>query len=52
MGFPASFADWTDQHKQAYFVGDDPVTDIQVDTDQLEAVAMADAPDEGGEALA
>jgi peptidoglycan hydrolase-like protein with peptidoglycan-binding domain len=51
IGFPASFAEWTDEHKNAYF-GGEPQEQIQTDgLEEVEVLAMQGSEGEG-EALA
>lgn len=52
-GAPASLDQWTDEQKQGYFVGKEPLEEVGGDTpDNVEVLAMADTGASEGEAIA
>jgi peptidoglycan hydrolase-like protein with peptidoglycan-binding domain len=52
-GAPPSLDQWTEEQKQGYFVGKEPIEEVSGDTpDNLEVVAMTDTGTDEGEAIA
>lgn len=55
MGAAAKLADWTAEQRTAYFTGAGSEPRVEVtgdDASEVEVLAIADTPDDGGEALA
>lgn len=55
IGAAAKLADWTDAQRTAYFTGagSEPIVEVTGDdASEVEVLAIADTPDDGGEVLA
>ncbi|MDQ3292871.1 MAG: peptidoglycan-binding protein [Actinomycetota bacterium] len=54
-GAPPRLADWTEEQRQAYFTGSgsEPIQQVDGDSsEEIEVLAIADTPEDEGEALA
>ena len=55
VGAPANFADWSEELRHTYFTGagSEPIIEVEGDdAGEIDVVAIAETPDDDGEALA